>query len=95
MFHSNVPLHLWVESFFMACYLTNRPPSPVLGGQTPYEILYGKPPCYSFLRTFGCLCFPYLRDYMLNKLSPRSIICVFLGSSSPHKGFRCFDKTTN
>ena len=46
------------------------------------------------LRTFGCLCFPYLRDYAPNKLSPKSSPCVFLGYSPLHKGFRCFDRKT-
>uniref|UniRef100_A0A6N2KNP9 Integrase catalytic domain-containing protein n=1 Tax=Salix viminalis TaxID=40686 RepID=A0A6N2KNP9_SALVM len=95
MFHSHVPLHLWVESFSTACYLINRLPSPVLDGKTPHEILYGKIPSYSSLRTFGCLCFPFLRDYMPHKLSPRSIPCVFIGYSSLHKGFRCLDKKNN
>ena len=95
MFHSHVPLHLWVESFSTACYLINRLPSPVLDGKTPHEILYGKIPSYSLLRTFGCLCFPVLRDYMPNKLSPHSIPCVFIGYSLLHKGFRCLDKKTN
>ncbi|XP_073261291.1 uncharacterized protein [Populus alba] len=36
MFHSNMPLHLWVDSFSTACYLINRLPSPVLDGGTDY-----------------------------------------------------------
>ena len=78
----------------MACYLINRLPSPVLDGKTPHEILYGKISLYSLLRTFGYLCFPFLRDYMPNKLSPHSIPCVFIGYSLLHKGFRCLDKKT-
>jgi hypothetical protein len=31
------------------------------------------------LCTFGCLCFPYLWDYVPNKLSPKSSPYVFLG----------------
>lgn len=95
MFHSHVPFYLWVESFSTTCYLINRLPSPILDGKTPHEILYGKIHSYSLLRTFGCLCFPFLRDYMPNKLSPRSIPCIFIGYSPLHKGFRCLDKKTN
>ncbi|KAJ0020182.1 hypothetical protein Pint_32712 [Pistacia integerrima] len=46
------------------------------------------------LHTFGCLCFPYLRDYAPNKLSLKSSSCVFLGYSPLHKGFRCYDRKT-
>jgi len=95
MFHSNMPLYLWVDSFSTACYLINRLPSPVLDGKSPYKTLYSHPPSYSMLRTFGCLCFPFLLDYMPHKLSPRSLPCVFIGYSHLHKGFRCLDKKTN
>ena len=94
MFHSNMPLHLWVDSFSTACYLINRLPSPVLDGKSPYKTLYSHPP-YSMLRTFGCLCFSFLRDYMPHKLSPRSLPYVFIGYSHLHKGFCCLDKKTN
>jgi len=95
MFHSNMPLHLWVDSFSTACYLINHLSSPILDGKSPYETLYSHPPSYSMLRTFGCLCFPFLRDYMPHKLSPRSLSCVFIGYSHLHKGFRCLDQKTN
>lgn len=34
------------------------------------------------LQTFGCLCFLYLRDYVVHKLAPHLWPCVFLGYSS-------------
>jgi len=92
MFHARLPISFWVEAFSTAVFLINRLPSPSLGGQTPYDLLFGKKPDYSMLRTFGCLCFPYLRDYSPHKLSPKSAPCVFLGYSTLHKGFRCFDR---
>ena len=95
MFHARVLLSLWVEAFSTAVFLINRLPSPSLAGKTPYELLFGKQPDYSMLRTFGCLCFPYLRDYSPNKLSPKSTPCVFLGYSTLHKGFRCLDRKTH
>jgi len=48
-----------------------------------------------FIDPFGCLVFPYLRDYAPHKLSPRSCPCVFLGYSMSHHGFRCLDCSTN
>jgi len=95
MFHSNVPLYLWVESFSMACYLINRLPSLVLDGKSLYETLYGHPPSFSMLHTFDYLCFLFLHNYVPNKLSLRSILYVFIGYSHLHKGFRCLDKKTN
>ena len=56
---------------------------------SPYEKLFGKTPDYSALRTFGCACFPTLRDYASHKFDPRSLKCVFLGYSDKHKGYRC------
>ncbi|RVW91359.1 Retrovirus-related Pol polyprotein from transposon RE1 [Vitis vinifera] len=95
MFHARVPLSSWVKAFSTAIFLINRLPSPSLAGKTPYELLFGKQPDYSMLRTFGCLCFPYLRDYSPNKLSPKSTPCVFLGYNTLHKGFRCLDRKTH
>lgn len=94
LFHSNAPSHLWVEAFSTASYIINRLPTPVLNGISPYECLYGKPPSYVLLRTFGCLCFPYLKDYAPHKLSPKSLPCIFIGYSPLHQGFRCLDRRT-
>ena len=94
MFHACVPLFLWVKAFSTTVYLINRLPSQTFDGKTPYELLFGKQPNYSMFHIFGCLCFPYLRDYAPNNLSPKSSSCVFLVYSPIHKGFRCFDHKT-
>ena len=91
LFHANVPLNLWVEAFSTAVFTINRLPTPVLNGVSPFEILYGKSPTYELFRIFGCLCFPYLRDYTKHKFEPRSLPCIFLGYNSSYKGFRCLD----
>lgn len=48
---------------------------------TPYNILFNQEPNYTKLKTFGCLCFPWLKPYTNNKLEPRSEPCLFLGYS--------------
>jgi len=66
-------------------------PTLVLQNKSPFECLFCRPPDYNFLRTFGCLCFPFLHPYYAHKLDFRSSPCVFLGYSSFHLGYRCFD----
>ena len=80
--HSSLPLRYWDEAFLTACYLINRMPTPVLGQDTPIHRLLKIPPNYSFLRTFGCACWPSLRKYNSHKLEFRSKMCVFPGTYS-------------
>jgi hypothetical protein len=54
-------------------------PSPTLDNTTPLSRLLNIQPDYSFLRTFGCACWPSLRKYKSRKLEFRSKMCVFLG----------------
>ena len=95
LFHSHVPPRYWVDAFSTATYIINRLPLPVLGGLSPFEVLFGKSPNYENFHPFGCRVYPCLRDYAPHKFSPRSLPCIFLGYSSSHKGFRCFDTTTS
>ncbi|GKA88236.1 ribonuclease H-like domain-containing protein [Tanacetum coccineum] len=39
-----IPLTLWTECILIATYLINRPPSSVLNGKSPYEMIYKKSP---------------------------------------------------
>jgi transposase InsO family protein len=89
MFHARLPTRFWVECFSTAAFLINRLPSPHLGMESPFFRLFGKHPDYSTFRVFGCKCFPYLGDYRHDKLSPKSLPCVFIGYSTTHKGYKC------
>ena len=75
--------------------MINRMPTPLLENQSPYEKLFQHSHNYSFLKTFGCLCYPHLRAYTSHKLNYRSEKYVFLGYSSMHLGYRCLSLTTN
>ncbi|KAG8482529.1 hypothetical protein CXB51_024309 [Gossypium anomalum] len=90
--HASMPLSCWTDAFGCAVYLINRLPSSPLGSLSPYEKLFHVKPNYSFLRVFGCLCFPSLRSFNSHKLQFRSSPCIFLGYSSSHHGYRCQDK---
>ena len=79
----------WLEAFQTANFLINRLPSTVLHGKTPFSVLYNKDFDYTFLKVFGCECFPYLRSYNHNKLEFRSSKCTFIGYSPVHKGYKC------
>ncbi|KAL0323460.1 UNVERIFIED_CONTAM: Copia protein [Sesamum angustifolium] len=42
-------------------------------------------------RVFGCVYFVHIHSPSLDKLSPRSVKCIFLGYSRTQKGYRCYD----
>ena len=94
-FQGSLPPVYWVESLHTATYLLNRHPTSTLGGRTPFFALYDTHPTYTHLRVFGCACYPNLSATATHKLSPRSSLCVFLGYSSDHKGYRCLDLHSN
>lgn len=87
--------YYWDESFLTASFLINRLPSKVIHSSTPIELLLGTKPDYSFLRFFGCVCWPNLRPYNNRKLQFRSKQCVFLGYSNLHMGYKCLDIPTS
>jgi len=89
------PLKFWSYAFETTIYLINRMPTAVLNGCTPFERLFKSSPDYNFLRIFRCLCFPLLRPYNQHQLDFRSSPCVFLGYSSSHLGYRCFDLSSS
>ncbi|KAD2393896.1 hypothetical protein E3N88_40873 [Mikania micrantha] len=88
---SHLPQLFWQFAFETDVYLINRLPSRVSSNKSPFEHLFKRQPDYSFLRVFGCQCFPYLRPYNRHKMDFRSTPCVFLGYSPVHHGYRCFD----
>ncbi|KAM0037798.1 putative RNA-directed DNA polymerase [Helianthus debilis subsp. tardiflorus] len=92
--HSSLPQRFWQFAFETAVYLINRLPSRVSSNKSPYEHVFKRKPDYSFLRVFGCQCFPYLHPYNRHKIEFRSTPCVFLGYSPVHHGYRCFDPST-
>ncbi|PKU70208.1 Retrovirus-related Pol polyprotein from transposon TNT 1-94 [Dendrobium catenatum] len=88
---AHLPLKFWLEALHTANYLINCLPSKTLQYDTPYALLHHQTPSYLHLKTFGCLCYPWLKPSSPNKLHPKSTACVFVGYSPSHKGYRCIN----
>ena len=92
---SHVPQRFWHFAFDTAVYLINRMPSRTNSNTSPFEHVLKHKPDFSFLRVFRCQCYPHLRSYNKNKMDFRSTPCVFLGYSTTHHGYRCYDPQSN
>ena len=81
-------MHLYI--FSTTVFLLNRLPSSSLNFETKCFMLHGIHLDYTSLRMFGSKCFPYTWDTKNNKFDPKSTLCVFVGYSEKHKGYKCF-----
>lgn len=88
LFQSNVPLAYWSDYIYTVVFLINRTPSIILQNKTPYQLLMNKEPDYSFLKSFGCLCYVSTLSKDINKFSARADACVFLGYPAGYKGYK-------
>jgi hypothetical protein len=95
LFQAYLPAHYWAESLYTGTYILNLLSTKVISAPTPYFTLFDTTPSYSHLRVFGCACYPNTSATAHHKLASRSRRCVFLGYSSDHKGYQCFDLTMN
>ncbi|KAL0291633.1 UNVERIFIED_CONTAM: hypothetical protein Sradi_7020000, partial [Sesamum radiatum] len=57
--------------------------------QTPYEIWYGKPPSYKYLRVWGSPA--YVKRLVGDKLDSRSSLCRFIGYPKETAGYYFYD----
>nr|XP_027188949.1 leucine-rich repeat extensin-like protein 3 [Cicer arietinum] len=69
-------------------------PSSALDNKVPHSILFPGTPLHSLPpRVFGSTCFVHNLTPGLDKLSARSLKCVFLGYHRSQKGYRCYSPT--
>ena len=92
---AKVPAPFWGEAALHAIHAINHIPSPIIQNQTPYERLFGSPPDYHHLRSFGSTCFVLLQSHEHNKLEPRSRLYCFLGYGKTQKGYWCYDHVSH
>ena len=71
--------------------MINHTPTFKLSGKSPYEILFSKPPSYSHLRVFYCLCYVHDKNRSNDKFAPRSKTCVLIGYPMRKKGYKVCD----
>ncbi|XP_019200274.1 PREDICTED: uncharacterized protein LOC109193901 [Ipomoea nil] len=90
-FQSGLPMEFWGHCVLHACYTINKLPSPILDGNTPFGILFGKQVIYDQFRTFGCLCYGATIAQGRNKMQQRARKCVFLGIPANVKGYLLYD----
>jgi hypothetical protein len=95
MIASSVPPHFLDEAISTATYLINIQPSSALQGGIPFEYLCGKTSDYSSLCLFSCVCYVLFAPRECTKLTAHTVECVFLGYSTEHKGYRCWDPVTH
>ncbi|XP_075082323.1 uncharacterized protein LOC142166811 [Nicotiana tabacum] len=94
LFHSHLPIKFLGDCVLTATYLINRFPSKLLNNKTPFELLFGQPPSYNHIKTFGCLCFTTVPKYHRDKFQPRADPCVFLGYPLAKKGYKLYNLKT-
>ncbi|KAI9173831.1 hypothetical protein LWI28_007225 [Acer negundo] len=90
---ARLPNQFWGECALTAVHIINRLPSPVLSFKTSFELLYSKPPSFSYLRVFGCLAYA-ANVHTSHKFNYRSIPSVFVGYPIGQKAYKLFDLST-
>jgi len=88
-----IAIHHWGDAVLTACFPINRMPSSIENQiphsiVCPHDLLFHVSP-----KVFGCTCFVHNLSPGLDKLSARSVKCVFLGYSRLQKGYKCYSPT--
>jgi hypothetical protein len=92
---AGLPKSFWAEALNTAVYITNRSPTAVLGGETPYQVLFGKKAQLDHLRSFGCRAYAHYYDHERQKLDPKAWRGIMLGYDDYNRRvYRIYDPDT-
>jgi len=96
LIHGEVPQSFWGDVGLIVYYLINCMPYSVLNNKILHSILFPHEPLHPLpLKVFGSTCFVHNFSLGLDKLSPRSHKCVFLGFTRSQIGYKYFSPTLN
>ncbi|KAL0462287.1 UNVERIFIED_CONTAM: hypothetical protein Slati_0116300 [Sesamum latifolium] len=88
MTFTELPPSVWDYTLETAAKLLNIAPSKTVP-QTPYEIWYGKPASYKYLRVWGSSA--YVKRLVGDKLDSRSSLCRFIRYPKETVGYYFYD----
>nr|GEW58979.1 ribonuclease H-like domain-containing protein [Tanacetum cinerariifolium] len=91
---SFLPTTFWTEAVNTACYVFNRVLVTKPQNKTPYELLTGKQPIISYLRTFGCHVTILNTIDQLGKFDGKSDLGFLVGYSLNSKAFKVYNLET-
>jgi len=95
MIYVSASKYLWSDAVFSSCYLINRMSSSILNKSSLFSCLHANKTPFSVIpRVFGCTCFVQDLSSGLDKISPRSVKCVFIGYYRTQKRYRCYNPFT-
>ncbi|KAL2945484.1 Retrovirus-related Pol polyprotein from transposon TNT 1-94 [Bienertia sinuspersici] len=92
---SGLPLKYWSDCIEAAAHISNRLPTVILKGKSPYEVLFNSEPNYALFKVFGCLVIALNPDKGTDKFKARGIPCVFLGYPQTKRGYKLLNLITN
>ena len=92
---ADLPVDLWGEAAYTACYLHNRT-ARHYGDRTstPEEMWTGTKPSLDHLQVFGCVAYAQLAKEQRGKLDPTSIRGIFVGYTPTSRQYRVYDPKT-
>ena len=64
---SLMPIEFWLDGAHAVVYTIHRLLTAGLKNKTPFEVLFQREPDYSFLKRFGCACFPNFMAFFANE----------------------------
>ena len=65
---AQLPFKFWFDAFFSTVFLINLLPTQTINHKSPFECLFQNVHDCTFLKVFGCACYPFLRPYNTHKL---------------------------